>query len=224
MLKSRTEASVRTDFRAEGGYTLIELLVVMAVMAVVLVIAASALISMQNTTSRNAAMVKIEQDASTTLALLARDIRSAHSITFVSSTTNAANAVVLNENQPNGSGTSPIEWVYTPPSGSAVVGTLSRVVLASSLTPKSTEVMLTNLSNGASNPVFTYYDLHGDSMSTSGSTANQTLQNCTTGIGVNFVTSPSPVPGITTFSETDEVAITDQQQLLSAPGNGQCGI
>lgn len=222
MLSEPVVADSQESAIHEGGYTLVELLIVMAVMAIVLVIAGSALVSMQNTTSRNTAMVNIEQDASTTLALLARDIRSAHSITFISSTTNAANSVVLYENQPSGSGTAPIEWIYTPPTGSAVSGTLSRDVLTSALAVQSTRVMLSDLSNGSANPVFTYYDLQGAAMLTTGTNANQTLQNCTTAIGVSFVTNPSPIPGVTTFSESDEIAITDQQQILSAPGNGQC--
>ena len=222
MLREPLSSPSDDHARHQQGYTLIELLVVMTIMALVLVIAGSALISMQNTTSRNSAMVSIEQDASSTLALLSRDIRSAHSITFTSSTANAADSVVLNENQPSGTGTSPIEWLYTPPTGSAVSGTLSRVVLTSGLAVQSSRVMLSDLSNSSSVPVFAYYNLQGDVMTTTGPNANQTLQNCTTAIGVDLVTNPSPVPGVTTFSESDVIAITDQQQILSAPGNGQC--
>jgi prepilin-type N-terminal cleavage/methylation domain-containing protein len=207
----------------EAGYTLVELLIVMAVMAIVLAIAGSALVSMQNTTSRNTAMINVEQDASTTLALVARDVRSAHSIGFASSTTNAADSVILYENQPNSSATIPVEWVYQPPAGSAPTGTLSREVLDSALNPISTQVLLRDLNNTSANPVFSYYDLlGGDPMLTTTSTADATLANCTTAIGVDLSISPSPVPGVSNFEESNLVAITDQEQLLSAPGNGQC--
>lgn len=205
------------------GFTLVELMVVMAVMSIVLTIAGTSLISLQQGAVRNDTMVTEEQAASTALALMARDIRSAHSIQFPSSTTNAADSVVLNENQPAG-GTSPVEWVYTPPTAPSTVGTLSREVLSSSLAVQSNDVVLTDVSNPTSTPVFTYYNVFGDTMSTSGSSQDQTLQNCTTAIGVALITSPSPIPGVSTYQENETVAITDQQQILSAPGNGQCGL
>lgn len=201
---------------------MVELLIVMLLMGIVLVIASTSLVSFQNVTTRNSAMVTDEQAASTTLTLIGRDIRSAHSITFLSSSTNAANSVILYENQPSGSGTTPIEWVYQPPTGSATVGTFSRIVLNSSLVAQSTQLMLKNLANPTTGPVFTYYDLQDSPIPTTGTSANQTIQNCATAIGVTLDTSPSPIPGVATFQETAEVAITDQQQLLSAPGNGQC--
>ena len=205
----------------EAGFTLIELMVTMAVMAIVLIIAGSALISLQGTAVRNDAMITEEQSASTTLALMARDIRSAHSIQFLTSTTNAAESVILNENQPSGTGTTPVEWVYQP--GASGVGTLSRVTLTSGLSVAGTDVVLSDVANPASVPVFTYYNLQGVSMDPTVSGADQTLQNCTTSIGVDLVISPSPVPGVSSFQESDTVAITDQEQILSAPGNGQCG-
>lgn len=215
-------SSKQDQVDGEAGYTLAELLIVMAVMAIVLVIAGSSLISMQNTTSRNTAMINVEQDASTTLALMARDIRSAHSIGFPTMTTNAAVSVILYENQPGGSTTTPVEWVYQPPSGTGPTGVLSRKVLNSALSPTSTQVLLRDLANTSTNPVLTYYDLQGQSMSTSAASADATLSNCTTAIGVNLTISPSPVPGVANFQESNVVAITDQEQLLSAPGNGQC--
>jgi prepilin-type N-terminal cleavage/methylation domain-containing protein len=210
------------DKDMEGGYTLVELMVVLLIMGIVLSIATGALISLQNASARNSAMIDDEQAASTTLALLSRDIRSAHSLTFVSSTTNADDSVVLNENQPSG-GTQPIEWTYAPPVAPAVVGTLSRMVLTSSLTVSSTQVMLRDLANNPANPVFKYYDLEGGNPEVTGSAvANSSIESCTTAIGVNFTISPSPVPGVASYQESNEVAIYDQQQILSAPGNGQC--
>lgn len=214
---ARRGARLRDD-----GFTILELSIATLVLGIMLTIATGALISLQNATARTNAMISIEQNASTTLAQMARDIRSAHSITFVSPTTNAAYSVVLNINQPTG-GTIPVEWVYQPPAAPATVGTLSRVMLTHSLAASATNVLLTDVANGTT-PVFSYFNLAGgSSMPTTGSTAIQTLQNCTTAIGVNLTISPAPVPGVSAFSESDRVAITDQQQLLSANENYQCG-
>ena len=211
---------VRSD--RDEGFTLLELMIVLAVMGVVLAIAGGALLSLQNATVRTSAMVNDEQDASTVLAQMARDIRSAHSLTFPSTTTDADFAMILYENQPSG-GTSPIEWVYQPPTAPAVVGTLSREVLDSSLAVTSTRVELSDVAN-VSVPVFSYYNLFGAPIPTGSSTQLQTIQNCTTAVGVDLLISPSPVSGVSDFTESDEVAITDQQQILSAPGNQQCGV
>ncbi|MGC8513465.1 MAG: PulJ/GspJ family protein [Acidimicrobiales bacterium] len=206
----------------DDGFTLLELMTVLAVMGVVLAIAGGTLISLQNATVRTTAMINDEQDASTVLAQMARDIRSAHSLTFPSTTTDADFAMILYENQPSG-GTDPIEWVYQPPTAPAVVGTLSREVLDSSLAVTSTRVELSDVAN-VGVPVFTYYNLFGASIPTGSSTQLQTIQNCTTAVGVDLIISPSPVNGVSNFTESDEVAITDQQQILSAPGNQQCGV
>jgi prepilin-type N-terminal cleavage/methylation domain-containing protein len=217
--RTRADRS-RPKKRDDQGFTLIELSVVMLIMTIVLTIATGALVSLQNATSRNSAMINDEQAASLTLALMSRDIRSAHSITFPTTTTNADTTIILNENQPSGGATQAIEWTYTPPVAPAVVGTLKRLILTSSMAVSSTAVMLTDLANTSTNPVFTYYDLQGTTEVTASNDA--TLQDCTTGIGVNLTISPSPVPGVATYQENNEVAIYDQQQILSAPGNGQC--
>jgi len=209
---------------SEDGFTLLEAMVVLAIMSVVAVIAGTALFSLQSATVRTNAMVTNEQDASTTLAQMARDIRSAHAITFPTPTADADDAVILYVNQPSG-GTIPIEWVFQPPAAPAASGTLSREVLTSTLAVISTRAVLTDVGNGA-DPVFTYYNLFGAPIGTQSQTPgsqNPTLTDCTTGIGVTLTINPSPVNGVKPFQESDEVAITDQEQALSAPGDAQCG-
>jgi prepilin-type N-terminal cleavage/methylation domain-containing protein len=207
----------------DAGYTLVELMVVLAIMGIVLSIAGGILVSLQNTTVRTTSLISEEQDASNTLAQMARDVRSAHSITFATTTSDASKSVVLDINSPSGT-TSPIEWVYVPPSGSAAVGQLERLVLNSSLGVVATSMVLRNVANTSATPVFSYYNLQDAAMGTSGSSADQTLQNCTTSIGVTLVISPSPTRNVADFTESEQIAITDQEQILSAPGNQQCGL
>lgn len=220
----------------ERGFTLLELMIVLAILGIVLAMAGGALYSLGNATVRDGARITDEQDASTALAQMARDVRSAHSITFATTTTNAADTVILEENQPcigsssttttttACSATAPVEWTYIPPTGSAKVGTLERSVLNSSLSPVATRKMLTDVANGTVTPVFAYYNLEGTGMSTTASLADQTLETCTTSIGITLVINPSPISGVTSFTESNQVAITDQQEILSAPGNQQCGL
>src|SRR5690242_13197053 len=82
---------------AEEGFTLIELVIVLLIMTVVIVVATGALISLSQTTNRGSAMITDEQQASTTMTQLAKDIRSAHAISIPTGAT-AANQVILQDN------------------------------------------------------------------------------------------------------------------------------
>lgn len=79
---------------------------------------------------------------------------------------------------------------------------------------------MSRVANPPSNPVFSYLNDQGTNISTSNDT---TIANCTTRIRVLLVVAPPPgITGVSTFQVHEEVAITDQLTILSAPGNGQC--
>jgi prepilin-type N-terminal cleavage/methylation domain-containing protein len=206
----RTAARPRAGDR-ERGFTLLELMVVLAVMAVVLVVAGGALFSLSQTANRHGVMVTDEQTASTALAQMATDIRSAHSFSIppgIDPTTE----VILQVNNPGG-GTTPVEWVYNQPAS-----TLTREVLNNDSSVKYARTVVTQVGNGRTVPLFTYYNYHGDNVSNAD---NTTIGNCTTRIGVQLIVSPG-LAGVSSFKATDDVALSDQLGLLSAPGNGQC--
>ena len=165
--------------------------------------------SMSMTAKRNDSMVTIEQKASTVAAQMARDIRSAHAISLPGT---AVDQIVLQENDGNG-GYTYVEWTYdtsaqtvTRYTGSASTGPFT----VSS--PKATKV-----TNGATG-IFTYYNVSGGSIN--GST-NTSIVNCTARIGVQLNVATSTI-GVNTFQANEDVALTDQVQIISAPGNGQC--
>jgi prepilin-type N-terminal cleavage/methylation domain-containing protein len=217
----------------DSGFTVLELMVVVGIMSIVLVIAGSALISLTTTTNRGSAMVTNEQEASTVMAQLAKDIRSAHRISFPTGTTQSQtpNLLVLQENQADGT-TKTIEWLYQPPTPPAQTGSLVRQVMVNGTYrangPSASRVITPLVdppghaildANGNPIPLFTYYNKAG------GAAGNDpvTIGNCTTRVEVNLEIAPSKAGrGIRNFIETEDVTITDQVAILSQPGNGQC--
>jgi type II secretory pathway component PulJ len=192
-------------------------MVVLAITSIVLVIAGSALISLTTTTNRGTAMVTDEQEASTVMAQLAKDIRSAHRISYPTGTAQSQtpNLLVLQENQPNGTYQN-IEWHYQAPTPPALTGSLVRELQVNgNYAPNGPSVSRVVNPSG----LFTYYNKNG------GSAGNDpaTIGNCTTRVEINLVVAPSKAgAGIPNFSETEDVTITDQVAVLSQPGNGQC--
>ena len=195
----------------EAGFSLVELMVVMSIMAVVLVVASGALISLSQASTRGDAMVSEEQAVSTTLADLARDIRSAHTLAMPAGAT-PANQMELQVTNTDGT-TTPIQWVYQPGAG-----TLTREVLNSAGAVVSTGWSLSNVANSISAPLFNYYDDQGTDITNYQVSA---ISPCTTRIGVQLYVS-SQVTGVTPLHQSEDVALTDQLDLLSTPGNGQC--
>ena len=197
----------------ERGFTVIELMVVVLIMGIVLAIAGDGLVSLVTTTNRHSAMVDAEQSASSAVARFARDVRSAHSIQFPSTSPDALNAVILNLNNPTGGSMSQVEWVYQSTSK-----TFSRDLLNSgtgAIISASTQA--TNVVNGSMS-AFRYYNYHGDEITNADP---GTIANCTTRVQVQLVIVPT-TQGAASFTETADAALTDQLALLSLPGNGQC--
>jgi prepilin-type N-terminal cleavage/methylation domain-containing protein len=207
--------------QGEAGFTLLELVIVCAIMGVVLVVAGGGLISLSTTTNRGSAMVADEQGVSTAMAQIGKDVRSAHSIAFPTAAiaTDAPNEIILQVTNPAG-GTTPVEWVYQ-----TVPATLTREVLSANLASVvSTGPPITRVANSTTTPLFSYYDRSGTQIfATAGSaTALGNIVRCATRITVQLVVSAG-VSGVANFQESEDVALTDQLAILSAPGNGQCG-
>jgi prepilin-type N-terminal cleavage/methylation domain-containing protein len=200
----------------DDGFTLIELLVVTLIMGIVIAIAGAVLYSLSTTANRNDSMVNDEQAASTVLAQLSRDIRSANTLTFPAGalSTDTPSEVELIDNQPAG-GTLSVLWVYN-----ASAATLTRKVLVGSAFATSGTV-LSRVVNPAGSPVFSYLD--GKSGTSISGQSPATIALCATGVNVDlFVAPKSAARGVATFEESAEVALTNQLATLTAPGNGQC--
>ena len=198
----------------ESGFTTLELMVVTLILGVVIAIAGSALVSLMNTASRNEAMVADEQLDSNALAQMARDIRSAGSIAFPSGATLAdtSNEVELVDNLPAG-GTSTVLWTYNP-----VASTLTRQVLVGS-TFQTSQGPVPRVANPSGTPLFTYYD--GVSGADISATNPSNIAQCTTAITVNVYVSAA-IAGVSPVSESEQVAVTDRLNALTAPGIGYC--
>ena len=190
----------------DGGFTLVELLVTMLIMSIVLAIGAAIVFSMSNTAARNDAMVQQEQAAGTALAAMARDIRSAHTISLPGT---AADQVELQENTSTTGTYTYVEWTFDPVGGSLKRSTSS----TSTGTFTVSGPNVAKLSNGATG-IFTYYNVNGAVITSS-------IAACTSLIGVTLdvATTTNNVPA---YVATQSVALTDQTQIISAPGNGQC--
>ena len=200
---------------SDAGMTLIELTIVMFVMAIVLVVAGTTVFSLTQTANRTHAQVTDEQEASTVLAQLSRDIRSAHQITFVAFASPVPTMEIeLQMNQPPGTW---IEWVYTP-TATTVNGinqpghTLNRFAATSASGPfglsNPTVTTPVNVVNGATTDVFRYFQGNGSEITTIDSASS--LQTCTTRVLVNLQAAQN-LSAVSTFQVGADVAITDQE-------------
>lgn len=195
----------------DDGFTLLEMIIVLLLASVVLVVAMGALISLDNTASRHDSLVQEEQSASTAMGMLERDIRSATAISFPAGEP-AAEQLQLAVLEPDGSTTN-VLWVYSPSAG-----TLTREVeVPSGYQPDGYSV--SGVVNGVGTPVFTYYD--SGTADISGTTTSN-IAVCATAVGIDLRIW-SGAAGVGAFEENAEVALTDQAQALTTPGNGQCG-
>jgi type II secretory pathway pseudopilin PulG len=189
----------------------------MFVMAIVLVIASSGLLSLSGTAARSDAMVNDEQQASTVLSQVSRDIRSAHQVSFAGFASPVpTQEIELQMNQPANTW---IEWVYTPLAASVngisqPANSLARYVATAAAGPfKLSAPSVTtpvNVANGTGTPVFRYFQGNGSEITQIVSPSS--LQTCTTRVSVEMVVSTQKrLPAVSTFQITDDVAITDQE-------------
>lgn len=195
----------------DEGFSLLELVIVLLLASIVLAIAAGALISLDGATARHDSAVQEEQAASVAMADMERDIRSASAVS-IPADASATDQLQLAELNSDGS-TTDVLWKYDP-----TAQTLSRQTgLDGSFQPSGD--IIARVTNGPDSPVFRYYD-SGTTEIPAASTSQ--IATCATAVGVDVKVS-SPTPGVGSFEETAEVALTNQVQSLTTPGNGQCG-
>jgi prepilin-type N-terminal cleavage/methylation domain-containing protein len=202
------------DDDSEAGFTLLEIMIVALIMGIVLSIAGAALFSLGTTANRNESMVAQEQAASNALAQFARDVRSANSVAFPSgaTTSDSTNEVELVDNTTSGGATT-VEWIYDH-----TAATLTRNVLVNG-TFSASGPQVSRVANPAGSPMFTYYD--GKSGTDISSTSVSNIATCSTAITIDVWVGPS-TSGVNSVEENEQVAMTNQVNDLTAPGNGQC--
>jgi prepilin-type N-terminal cleavage/methylation domain-containing protein len=216
MLTGPKLGPTRTE-RRDDGFTLLELIIVTLIMSIILAIAGAVLFSLTTTANRNDSMVADEQAATTALAQLTRDIRSANTITFPTGAvaSDTANKLELIVNQASGS-TTPVLWVYD-----AAAQTLTRQAMVGTVF-KTSGPVVNRVANPASSPVFSYINGKSGTSISGQSPANIAL--CATTIHVDiYVGAPPKTTGVSPFETSSDIALTNQLNTLTAPGNGQCG-
>ena len=201
---------------SDAGMTLIELSIVMMIMAIVMAMAGAVLISLTQSATRTDARITDEQEASTVLAQVSRDIRSAHKVTFAAfSSPVPGDEIELQMNQPANTW---LEWIYTP-TAATVNGvaqpahTLARYLATSPTGPfkPSAPSVATpvNVANGTNN-LFEYYYLGGQIVTNT--TYTSTIETCATRVSVILqVATGKNLTAVPTFTVRDDVAITDQE-------------
>lgn len=194
--------------REEEGFTLLEIMVVSIVLAAILAIGGGTFVSLNNTTARNEAMVQAEQSASTTMTELEHDIRSTQTL-LIPAGVGASQGLQLAILQPDGTTTN-IQWLYDP-----FLDTLTRSIQnGASFQPSGYKL------SSVTNATFSYFDAQAEDIT---STTSSNIALCTTAIGVDVTVTPT-TRGASPFEDNAEVAITNQLNVLSSPGNGQCGF
>jgi prepilin-type N-terminal cleavage/methylation domain-containing protein len=197
--------------RDEDGFTLVEMALVLVIASIVLVMATQGLTSFTNAASANDSIVRRQQTASTVVAQLERDIRSASGISI------PAGSAADDELQlaiPGGGGaTTDVRWVYDPSSG-----TFGRQTQATDGSFQPAGYSASGVANDPGAPVFTYYGADASEIPAS---ATSDIALCATAVAIDLQLSGGASGG--SYEERAEVALTDQAQALTAPGNGQCG-
>lgn len=218
----------------DGGFTLMETMVVLLVMSIVACICLFGLTSLSNTASRSDAMVQEEQTASTVLAQLTEDLRSAVTISFPSGAspsseieltevgTSACTPATTTTTAAGGVTYKDVLWVV-----SSTTGTLTREQQNASCTFVQSPLQLNYLVNTASEPVFSYTDDQGKSVPFTSPAATTpldpswgaTIARQASGVNINLYVS-TVIRGVASFHTTSVVALTNQLQTLNAAGQG----
>lgn len=172
----RPDRNTRTD----DGFTIVELSVVLLLLAVAMAMMFTFLVSATETTARTAANTQSEADAQIVLRTMTSDLRSAYSIdalyptgTCTAAATSFATPYALSKTcirltilRPTVGGElcPKTEVAYGVVGGQLLMDRIVYIGTTASCNPVSTtskKILLTNVLNSATVPLFTYYDRDG---------------------------------------------------------------
>ncbi|MGH9063217.1 MAG: PulJ/GspJ family protein [Acidimicrobiales bacterium] len=198
--------------RREAGFTVVELMVTSAIMLVALGVFGGLLVSLTGATNRGDALVTNEQDVSTVLTQLNRDLRSSNPLLPLALTSNYPDEVEMALVDPTTGGTTDVTWKFDP-----TTQTLTR-----QLGSGTADVVLTGVKNSTATPAvpfFSYFDDQGDNLVTGGAPPG-TVATCTTNVQVQVVGAAEPGPQ--PFREQSDVQLRNQLADLAAQGGNPC--
>lgn len=211
----------------EWGFTTLELMIAVIIMSIVVAMAGTALISVMSAGNRNDAVITNQQQASDVLNQLSRDIRSAGSLSFPTSSPSTEVQIAVNKVSGSTVTTTPVIWMYTTTASSCTAAGLTspcllrEVQVNGTFKPQGT-LSLALANNVSTNPVFSYYTFTSPGTPMPSTSTMDQFSTCTTAIGVDLVVSRTTNNAVSTFEDTDQIALTNQINTLTAPGNGQC--
>lgn len=201
----------------ERGFTTLELMITCAILSIVFIIAGSVLYSLTVTANRSDASVTNEQTAATLLTQLSRDIRSAQSLSFP--TSSPSTEVEFQDLQVTGSSstTVPVIWAYDSGTGKLV-----REVQVGGSFQAQANFSATLANNLTTNPIFSYYTYTDPGTALVSTDSVSEFTTCTTTIGVDLIVASTTNGARFSYEASDQVALTNQLDTLTAPGNGTC--
>lgn len=197
----------------DDGFTLVELMMTTLIMGIVITVAGSVLYSLGVTANRNGAMVRGAQSASTVMTQLGRDIRSAQAISFPTGSPSTEVQFADDVVSAGAVTTTNVLWAY---SGS----TLSRSVeVGGTFQPTAYSI---GLANTADQPVFQYFTFSSPGTPLPATDSMFEFSKCTTYIGVRLRVAATTDNFQAAYQESSQVALTNELDVLTAPGNGYC--
>lgn len=210
---------------ADAGFTVVEVLIAALVMTIVFAIAGAMMVSLSNTASRNETMVANEQAANLILAQIARDIRSAATVSIPAGS-NYTSGIQLTVITASG-GSQQVEWVYNPTTGTLIRNpyntTASAYQLSSAQLGESCRALgmtapkcVQGVDNTAQRvALFSYFGPSHDPLTST--SAPKAIQACTTEIGVDLLLKPT-TSGMPDTEEKAAVAVTNVLDSIQSGG------
>ena len=211
----------------ERGFTTLELMIACMIMMIVVAIAGGVLFSISAAANRNDSVISIQQKASNIITTLSRDVRSTASLSFPTAT--PATEVELTDYQMSGSTETTVNviWLYSTTASVCTTASVSSPCLIRETQVNGTFVPNPNLSialanNTSTNPPLTYYTFSDPTTPLASTDTTTEFSTCTTAIGIDLIVSKSTNNLTSKFEDTGQAALTNQMNLLTAPGNGEC--